>query len=194
MVNCINGILKNLTVGIAGIGGLGSNAAVSLARIGIGRLVLADFDVVDESNLNRQYYMIRHLGMKKAQAIQQVIGDINPQVDVESHDVYIDSHNAPEIFKDADIIIEAFDVASCKAKFVNSILQNTGKKVIAASGLAGVGSANSIVTRRVSERLYIVGDGVSGLSEGEKLLASRVAIAANHQANLAVRLLIGEDI
>lgn len=194
MVNCINGILKNLTVGIAGIGGLGSNAAVSLARMGIGRLVLADFDVVDESNLNRQYYMIRHLGLKKVQAIQQVIGDINPQVDVESHDVYIDSHNAPEIFKDADIIIEAFDVASCKAELVNSILQNTGKKVIAASGLAGCGSANSIVTRRVSERLYIVGDGVSELSEGEKLLASRVAIAANHQANLAVRLLIGEDI
>lgn len=194
MVNCINGILKNLTVGIAGIGGLGSNAAVSLARMGIGRLVLADFDVVDESNLNRQYYMIRHLGLKKVQAIQQVIGDINPQVDVESHDVYIDSHNAPEIFKDADIIIEAFDAASCKAELVNSILQNTGKKVIAASGLAGCGSANSIVTRRVSERLYIVGDGVSELSEGEKLLASRVAIAANHQANLAVRLLIGEDI
>lgn len=193
-MNCINGILKNLTVGIAGIGGLGSNAAVSLARMGIGRLVLADFDVVDESNLNRQYYMIRHLGLKKAQAIQQVIGDINPQVDVESHDVYIDSHNAPEIFQDADIIIEAFDVASCKAELVNSILQNTGKKVIAASGLAGCGSANSIVTRRVSERLYIVGDGVSELSEGEKLLASRVAIAANHQANLAVRLLIGEDI
>ncbi|AHM55396.1 dinucleotide-utilizing enzyme involved in molybdopterin/thiamine biosynthesis [Peptoclostridium acidaminophilum DSM 3953] len=190
----INGILKDAVAGIAGIGGLGSNAAVALARMGIGRLVLADYDIVDESNLNRQHYMIRHLGMKKVHAIKQIIGEINPQVHIESHDIYVDGCNAPEIFKDADIVIEAFDVASCKAEFVNSILGNTGKKVIAASGLAGYGPANSIVTRRVTERLYIVGDGVSGLSEGEKLLASRVAIAANHQANLAVRLLIGEEI
>lgn len=190
----INGILNDAVVGIAGIGGLGSNAAVALARMGIGRLVLADYDIVDESNLKRQHYMIRHLGMKKAHAIKQIIGEINPQVHIESHDVYVDGCNAPEIFKDADIVIEAFDVASCKAELVNSILGNTGKKVIAASGLAGYGPANSIVTRRVTERLYIVGDGVSGLSEGEKLLASRVAIAANHQANLAVRILIGEEI
>lgn len=186
--------LKAASVGIAGVGGLGSAIAVALARIGIGRLVLADFDVVEPSNLNRQQYFVDQLGQHKVVALCDTLKRINPYCRTEAHPVMLTRSNIPELFSDCSILIEAFDLAEMKSMLVDTALeQMPGTTVIAASGVAGYGSNNSIVSRRVAQRLYLVGDGSSEAAPGNGLMAPRVGIAACHQANLAVRILLGEE-
>lgn len=185
--------LKKATVAIAGLGGLGSNVAVSLARVGVGRLILVDFDVVEPSNLNRQQYFIKHIGMKKTEALRKLLEDINPFIKVETKDEYIDKTNIEEIFKDAEIIVEAFDNPSCKAELVTTILTMMKEKyIVAASGMAGYFSNNTITTKKMGEKFYLIGDDLSEAKVGCGLMAPRVAIAANHQANTVMRIILGE--
>lgn len=185
--------IKKARVGIAGLGGLGSNIVVSLARIGIGYLRLVDFDVVEPSNLNRQQYFIKHLGMKKTEAIKHLISQINPFVKIETKNVYIDKTNIEELFNDVDIIVEAFDHPKSKAELINTVLKKMPeKKVVAASGMAGYFSNNTIVTKKIRDNFYLVGDGVSEAKPGCGLMAPRVSIAANHQANTVLRIIMGE--
>ncbi|MBC2581838.1 sulfur carrier protein ThiS adenylyltransferase ThiF [Clostridium sp. DJ247] len=186
--------IKECSVGIAGLGGLGSNVAVSLARVGIGRLVLVDFDVVEPSNLNRQQYFIKHLGMKKTHALEQIISDCNPFVRVEKKDAFLDENNIIDIFKDVDIIVEAFDNPVSKAVLVNTVLSKMkDKKIIAASGMAGYFSSNTIATKKIKDNFYLIGDGENEAKPGCGLMAPRVAIAANHQANAVLRVILGEE-
>ncbi len=181
-------------VGIAGLGGLGSNIAVMLTRLGVGHLVLADFDQVDLSNLNRQHYMLTHVGMDKTKALAQQLYQINPYIDLTLYKEKITAQNAPHIFKSCEIICEAFDDPDAKATLVNSILdQEPGKKLVAASGLAGYGSANDIKTHRVMKNLYLCGDNESGIEDGLCLMAPRAALCAAHQANMVLRLILGID-
>ena len=185
--------LKEATVGIAGVGGLGSHVALALARSGVGRLVIVDHDVVEPSNLNRQEYCIDHLGMKKVHAMEQVLLRANPFVAVDAHDMFLDEETSREVFRDCDVVVECLDDATMKAEIISSLLSGLpGVRVVAASGLAGSGPANDIVTRR-HERLYMCGDGVSGVAPGKGLLATRVMVCAGHQANQAVRIILGED-
>ncbi|SKC81840.1 sulfur carrier protein ThiS adenylyltransferase ThiF [Maledivibacter halophilus] len=185
--------IKKARVGIAGLGGLGSNASISLARIGIGYLKLIDFDIVEPSNLNRQQYFIKHLGMKKTEAMKDLISKINPFVKIETKDTYIDENNVEEIFSDVDIIVEAFDNPRSKAKLINIVLQKMPeKKIVAASGLAGYFSSNTIATKKIRENFYLIGDDVSEAKPGCGLMSPRVAIAANHQANTVLRIIMGE--
>lgn len=186
--------IKQASVGIAGLGGLGSNIAVSLARIGIGKLLLIDFDVVEPSNLNRQQYFIKHLGMKKTDALEEIIVDCNPFVKIEKKEIFIEENNIIETFKDVDIIVEAFDNPVSKALLVNTVLSKMkNKKIVAASGMAGYFSSNSIVTKKIKENFYLVGDGENEAKPGCGLMAPRVAIAANHQANAVLRIILGEE-
>lgn len=186
--------LKQATVGIAGVGGLGSAVAVALTRIGVGRLVVADFDVVEPSNLNRQQYFIDQIGLHKVEALAANLLRINPYVTVQPHCLLLNPENIPPTFSGCRIVVEAFDRADMKAMLVNTVLETMpGSTVVAASGLAGYGSNNSIATRRVSQRLYLVGDAVSEAAPGNGLMAPRVGIAAHHQANQVVRILLGED-
>jgi sulfur carrier protein ThiS adenylyltransferase len=186
--------LKQACVGIAGVGGLGSAIAVALARIGVGRLIMADFDVVEPSNLNRQQYFIDQIGELKVSALADNLRRINPYVCVEPHPVMLTPENIPEIFAPCSVVVEAFDRADMKAMLVNTILTALPQAtIIAASGLAGYGPNNSISTRKVSQRLYLVGDNVSEARPGSGLMAPRVGIAAHHQANQAVRIILGED-
>ena len=186
--------LKNATVGIAGVGGLGSAVAVALARVGVGRLVIADFDVVEPSNLNRQQYFIDQIGQYKVDALTENLHRINPYVTVESHCLSLEPKNIPLIFSDCSIVVEAFDRADMKAMLVNRVLEAMPDcSVVAASGLAGYGPNNSITTRQVSRRLYLVGDSISEASPGNGLMAPLVGIAAHHQANQVVRILLGEE-
>lgn len=186
--------LKKAKVGIAGLGGLGSNAAVSLARMGIGKLVIVDFDVVEPSNLNRQHYFVKHIGMKKTEAMKDILRECNPFIDVESFDVYLDENSVQKIFKDVDIIIEAFDNPVCKSMIVNTVITKMkDKKIVAASGIAGHYTSNTILTRRLKENFYMVGDMESEAGVGCGLMAPRVAVAANHQANVVIRLIMGEE-
>ncbi|CAH2212365.1 sulfur carrier protein ThiS adenylyltransferase ThiF [Tepidibacter aestuarii] len=186
--------IKKSTIAIAGLGGLGSNIAVSLARIGIGKLLLFDFDVVEPSNLNRQQYFVKHIGMNKTDAIKDIIYQCNPFVDVYTKNIFIDKNNIKDLFKDVEIIVEAFDNPESKAILVNTVLSEMpNKKIVAASGLAGYFSSNSIITHKIKDNLYIVGDNKSEAKPGCGLMAPRVGIAANHQANMVLRLILGEQ-
>ncbi|AZR73198.1 thiamine biosynthesis protein ThiF [Anoxybacter fermentans] len=185
--------VKKAYIGIAGLGGLGSNVAISLARIGIGRLLLVDFDVVEPSNLNRQQYFIKHIGMLKTEAMKDIISQINPFVKVDIKNAYLDENNISDIFSKVDIIVEAFDNPHSKATLVNTVLNKMpGKIIVAASGMAGYFSNNTIVTRKIKNNFYLVGDGISEAKPGCGLMAPRVCIAANHQANTVLRLIMGE--
>lgn len=186
--------LKKGRVAIAGVGGLGSNVAVSLARIGVGNIKIIDFDVVEPSNLNRQQYFIKHIGLHKVDALKEILTEINPFINISTEKEKIESKNVDKFFDDVDIIVEAFDNPEYKAMLVNEILTKyEDKKIVSASGMAGYYSNNIIETRKVNSRLYICGDFVNEARIGDGLMAPRVAIVANHQANTVVRLLLNEE-
>jgi sulfur carrier protein ThiS adenylyltransferase len=182
--------IKGATVGIAGLGGLGSAVAVALARIGVGRLILADFDVVEPSNLNRQQYFIDQLGMTKSAALEANLKRINPYVEYEAHCIRLTPDNIPTLFSEADVLVEAFDRADQKAMLLQSFKD---KPIVAASGLAGNGSGETIGVRKMGARIHIVGDLETGAAPGCGLMAPRVGIAAHMQANVVLRLLLGEE-
>ena len=142
-------------VAIAGLGGLGSNVAFALARIGVGHLHLIDFDTVDITNLNRQQYFMEHIGMKKTDALQSLLLKINPYLDIRTDCVRVTEDNLQELFSDATIVCEAFDRSEAKAMLVNGILTHfPDKKLVSASGMAGYDSSNTIVTRQVMPNFY----------------------------------------
>ena len=179
-------------VAICGLGGLGSNIAVALTRAGVGRLILIDFDKVDISNLHRQQYQADQIGLYKTEALTETLKRIAPYVEIVSHSVRMTEENFQELLQDADIICEAFDDAEAKAMLVNGVLEKLHTKyLIAASGMAGLGSANSIKTRRVMERFYLCGDGVSDVGDDIGLVAPRVMLCAAHQAQMVLRILSG---
>lgn len=181
-------------VAIAGLGGLGSNVAYSLTRIGVGHLHLIDFDVVDITNLNRQQYFMEHLGMPKTDALESLLKKINPYLDIQTDCVRVTEDNIRELFGEWDIVCEAFDDPGAKAMLVNGILECfPEKKLVSASGMAGFGSSNSIVTKKVSDNFYLCGDMVSAPEYGRGLMAPRVAICAAHEANMITRLILGEE-
>jgi sulfur carrier protein ThiS adenylyltransferase len=183
--------LKNAVVGIAGLGGLGSNVAIALARTGIGKLIIADFDKVETSNLNRQQYFVDQIGRSKVDCLIENLRRINPDVKVEGYQVKLTNGNIPEIFSGAQVIAECFDKADAKQMIVETVLGKMEKAVIiSVSGLAGYGKSNAIQTRRISDRLILVGDNESGIDSVKVLTAARVGIAANHQANAIVEVIV----
>ncbi|MCK5851849.1 sulfur carrier protein ThiS adenylyltransferase ThiF [bacterium] len=188
--------MKRATVGIAGLGGLGSNVAIALARTGIGKLILVDFDYVERANLNRQQYLLSQVGKLKTDSLKQNIFDINPDVEVEIVNCKLDKKNIPIIFADADIIAECFDKADAKAMITNVFLNelaDKGKKLVAASGMAGTGRADEIKILIQNENFAIVGDGKSDIDNEPILTASRVGIVALFQANQIIRWIIGDE-
>jgi len=185
--------VKAAKVGIAGLGGLGSSVAVALARVGVGTLVIADSDVVEPSNLNRQQYFVDQIGTPKSVAMEENIRRINPCVKVVSRNLLLDETNIPEMFCGVDVLVEAFDRAEAKAMLMNSMARACPETpIVAASGVAGYGPSNAITTRPFSGRYYVVGDLESEAAAGMGLMAPRVGIAAHHQANCVLRLLLGE--
>ena len=185
--------ISSTTVGICGLGGLGSNIAITLARAGVGKLILIDFDKVDITNLHRQQYKASQVGMYKTEALRENLTEINPYLESEIQTVCVTEKNAKELLKDCDIICEAFDNAECKAMLTNLVLEEMPEKyIVAASGMAGVGSANSIHTRKVTKRFYLCGDEISDASDGIGLVSSRVMLCATHQAHMVLRLIANE--
>ena len=181
---------SSATVAICGLGGLGSNIAIALARAGIGKLILIDFDRVDITNLHRQQYKADQIGMYKTDALADNLREINPYIELEAHTERITEYNAVTLLKDADIVCEAFDDAECKAMLTNTVLSELPDKyLVAASGMAGMGVTNSIKTRRITNRFYLCGDETSEVSDGIGLVAPRVALCAAHQAQTVLRIL-----
>jgi sulfur carrier protein ThiS adenylyltransferase len=186
--------IKKAVVGIAGLGGLGSVVAIALARIGVGTLILVDFDVVEPSNLNRQQYFFHQIGMPKVDALRENLSKISPYVNVRTHQETLDPANMGRIFAEADVVVEAFDRADQKAMLINTISEKMpGKYIVAASGVAGYGDNNEIQTVRFSSKIFIVGDQRTAAQPGVGLMAPRVGIAAHHQANIVLRILLGEE-
>ena len=167
--------------------------AVALARAGVGRLVIADFDSVEPDNLTRQQYFTDQIGSSKVDCTIQNLSRINPDVEVTGHHQELTADNLPQIFKEADVIAECFDTAQAKQMIVETVLTKMDKPiVVTVSGLAGYGDSNAIRTRRVSRRLILVGDGESGIDSQPFLSAPRVGVAACHQANAIIEVIINE--
>lgn len=180
-------------VAVCGLGGLGSNIAIALARAGVGHLHLIDFDRVDLTNLNRQQYAVGQLGQYKTDALRETLSLVSPYCDVTCDTIQVTDENLPDLLKTEDYICEAFDRAEAKAMLVSGVLEHFPEKyLVAGSGLAGLGSANTIQTRRISKRFYLCGDGTSDSSVGLGLVASRVLVCAAHEANMILRLIAGE--
>lgn len=184
--------ISSASVGIAGLGGLGSNIAVHLARLGIGRLVICDFDKVDIRNINRQSYNLKDIGVYKTTALKKQLLKIHPWIDCKTCNVRITPENVTLIFGDCDIICEAFDKPDQKAMLIESVVYDLPNiPLICGSGMAGYGSSNAIKTERRFKNVYICGDGKTGIENGAELMSPRVGICAAHQANMALRLILG---
>jgi sulfur carrier protein ThiS adenylyltransferase len=177
-------------VAVCGLGGLGSNIAIALARAGIGKLILIDFDRVDITNLHRQQYKADQIGMYKTVALAENLKEIAPYISLEIHTERITEDNVLTLLKDADIICEAFDDAECKAMLTEIVLtEMRDKYLVAASGMAGLYDANRIKTRKVTSRFYLCGDEESDVADGLGLVSSRVMVCAAHQAHTVLRIL-----
>ena len=188
----IKNTLKNYTVGIAGAGGLGSNCAVALARVGIGKLIIVDFDIVSESNLNRQYFFRDQLGVKKVFAVKENINRIDPKVQVDAHDIKLNETNFVSIYKYCDVIVEAFDLAEMKKMLIETCISELpDKPVVLGLGMAGFGDNNSIKCRK-TENIYICGDEKTEISDQYPPLAPRVGMVANMQANTVLEILLNK--
>jgi sulfur carrier protein ThiS adenylyltransferase len=182
--------LSKFCVGIAGAGGLGSNCAVSLLRTGIGKLVIADFDIVDSSNLNRQFYFRNQVGLPKVEALKDNLIAINPNAQIDIYIIKLESQNIPELFKNCDVIVEAFDKSEMKVMIIETCSINFPEKpLIVGSGLAGWGNNQDIKTEQYGN-LYFCGDFNSEVGEDLPPLAPRVNIVANMQANIVLEILM----
>ena len=185
--------LQAATVAVCGLGGLGSNIAISLARAGVGKLILIDFDCVDVTNLHRQQYKACQVGLPKPEALLANLKEIAPYTEYETHSEKVTAENAVRLLEDADIVCEAFDRADAKAMLVDVVLEHFPQKtLVAASGMAGFDSGNAIRTRKLTERFYLCGDGKSDVDQGIGLSAPRVMLCAAHQALTVIRLILGE--
>ena len=184
---------SSASVAVCGLGGLGSNIAIALARAGIGRLILIDFDRVDITNLHRQQYKADQIGRYKTEALLENLLEIAPYIKADVFTECITEENFAELLKDADIICEAFDDAQSKAMLVNGVLEKLPHRyLIAASGMAGMGTPNAIQTRKITKHFYLCGDGESDTADTMGLVAPRVMLCAAHQAHTVLRILAGE--
>lgn len=184
---------QNAKVAVLGIGGLGSNIAIALARAGVGYLHLIDFDKVDITNLNRQQYFVHQLGQYKTEALSETLKQIAPYCQVKTTTIKVTKDDIKELLKNEDIICEAFDSAEAKAMLVEGVLEQFPEKyVVSGSGMAGLSSANTIKTRKVLSHFYLCGDEVSDIKDGLGLFSSRVMVCAAQEANMVLRIIAGE--
>ena len=186
-------VLEKVRIGVAGAGGLGSNCAMHLVRSGIRHLVVADFDVVGESNLNRQFFFRDQLGMKKVDALKANLLRIDPEVDVQAVDVRLDAASTRELFEDCDIVVEAFDVVEAKTMILSTLMP-LGMRLVTASGLAGWGKSNAMRVRKMGANVVVVGDGETGVATDVAPVSPRVGIAAAMEANAVVAWLLGKEL
>ena len=175
--------IQQVTVGIAGAGGLGSNCAVNLVRSGFRKFVIVDFDKIEYSNLNRQFYFYHQVGRSKVEALKENLLAINPSLQLEMIEVKIEKDNMEAIFGQCHIIVEAFDQARYKKMLVEQYI-NTDKLVVSASGIAGWGNSDEIKVHKMKEKFYVIGDLSSEVSKDLPPCAPRVSIAAAKQGDI----------
>ena len=184
---------SSATVAVCGLGGLGSNIAIALARAGIGKLILIDFDCVDITNLHRQQYKANQIGCYKTEALAEILLEIAPYTEITAVTAKITEENFANLLKGADVVCEAFDNAEAKAMLVNGVLERLPNcYLVAASGMAGMDTPNTIRTRKVMKRFYLCGDETNDVTDTIGLVASRVMLCAAHQAHIVLRIIASE--
>ena len=187
--------LAAASVAVCGLGGLGSNIAIALARAGVGHIHIIDFDRVDVSNLNRQQYFPEQLGTYKTEALSETLHRIAPYCEITAETVKLTEENIPKLLAGFPIICEAFDHADQKAMLVNCVLEHLPQAyLVSASGMAGIDTANTIPTRRITSHFYLCGDGKSDVADGLGLISARVAVCAAHEAHIILRILSGQEV
>lgn len=174
--------IQSTHIGIAGLGGLGSNCACALLRSGFRKFTLCDFDSVENKNLNRQFYFLDQAGLAKTEALKANLLRINPDAELILVNKKIEKKNAKDIFSSCDVVIEAFDQAADKCMLAQEFI-GSAKLYVSASGLAGWGDSDALRTRKIRESFYLVGDNTSEVSSNLPLCAPRVLIAAAKQAD-----------
>ena len=184
-------VLEKVRIGVAGAGGLGSNCAMHLVRSGIRHLVVADFDVVNESNLNRQFFFRDQLGMKKVEALKVNLLRIDPEAEIQAVDVRLDAASTRELFRNCDVVVEAFDAVEAKTMILSALMP-LGMRLVTASGLAGWGNSNTMRVRKMGANVVVVGDGETGVRADAAPTSPRVGIAAAMEANAVVAWLLGK--
>lgn len=181
------------TVAVCGLGGLGSHIATTLARAGVGTLILIDYDRVDITNLHRQQYKADQIGKYKTDAMAEILKEIAPYTEVKLMTGKITRNNCAAFLAGADVVCEAFDRAEEKAMLTDCVMELLSDSyLVAASGMAGIGTPNSIRTRRIAKRFYLCGDEESDVNDVGSLIAPRVMLCAAHQALTTLRILAGE--
>ena len=186
----IKDILSSKTVGIAGAGGLGSNCAVSLARCGIGKLIICDFDIVSEDNLNRQYYFYNQIGNKKVDMLKENIKRINPNVDIKTYNIKLESKDINQIYGKCDVLVEAFDVKEAKLMLAETVMDEMPEiPLVMGSGMAGWGNFN-LIKQTKTDNLYICGDQITEIEDDIPPIAPRVGIVSNLQADTVLEILL----
>lgn len=184
--------LKKFTVGIAGCGGLGSTCAINLARAGIGKLIIADFDIVTRENLERQYYFNDQIGMLKVHALKSNIHRVDPSISVKAFDLKLCSSDVIELFSGCDVIVEAFDKAEMKQMIIETTLTHMPQKhLVAGIGLAGWGMTDILKVHRTGN-LIVCGDQTTEIGEKSPLMAPRVGIVSNMEANEVLSILMSK--
>ena len=183
--------IRSVKIGIAGAGGLGSNCAMNLVRCGFNDFIIIDFDKIDESNLNRQFYFVEQIGMFKTEALKQNLKNINPDLKIETYCVRLKKGEFKKYFITCDIIVEAFDSVESKKNLIDE-LGTTGKLVVAASGIAGYGNTDNIIIKKLGKKLFIAGDFVSEVSKELPPLSPGVMIAASKQADVILKYVLDE--
>lgn len=185
--------LQASSVAICGLGGLGSVIAIALARVGVGKLLLIDYDIVDATNLARQQYTFNDIGQYKTVALKKQIEQLSTLTTVEIATTKLTEENIPSLLKGYPIICEALDKPEMKAILVNMVLSHLPESIIVSgSGMAGFGDGNLIQSKKLFSRLYVVGDGLSEGEDGIGLMAPRVGLCAHAQATQTMRLILNE--
>jgi len=182
--------IRQIRVGIAGAGGLGSNCAFHLVRSGFIRFTIADFDRVEASNLNRQFYFSDQVGQKKTDMIKENLLRINPEIMIRTLDIKLDEKNIGDVFKDCDVVVEALDQARDKA-MMSRIFMNSPKLMVSVSGIGGWGDSDRIKIKRIKDNFFIVGDMISEVGDAMAPTSAIVAIAAAKQADIILSYVIG---
>lgn len=185
--------ISNAKVAVLGLGGLGSNICMALAKLGVGNMLIVDFDKVDITNIFRQNYRLSDIGEYKTDATLKQMQEINPYLNVKVLNTRVTADNVSEIISGYDIICEAFDDKETKSFIINEILEkDDGRILVSGNGMAGYKSLNLIKTRRFGDRLYICGDMENGIETEKTLVAPRVCACAMHEANMVLQIILGE--
>nr|MBU1328016.1 sulfur carrier protein ThiS adenylyltransferase ThiF [Candidatus Omnitrophota bacterium] len=180
--------IQDARIGLAGAGGLGSNCACNLVRVGFKRFTIVDFDIIEPANLDRQFYFIDQIGMNKVDSLKTNLLRINPFLELKMINKKIENTNIKELFNDCDVIVECFDRAEYKSMLVSELI-HSGKLIIAASGLGGIGSSDNIKVHKIKKNLIIIGDLKSDIDR-TPALSPRVNVAAAKQADVVLEFVI----